>query len=104
MPNAYGIAFLTFDDWGTDVYVTKLLEVLRKHNVKATFFVRIMGTRTFETMCLRARIASENRLCQRAADRPGGCGLPEKYPWQQHQLRHTGSVCGRKPGRFFSKP
>ncbi|MEA5014098.1 MAG: polysaccharide deacetylase family protein [Candidatus Limiplasma sp.] len=32
--------FLTFDDWGTDVHVTKLLNVLHKHNVKATFFVR----------------------------------------------------------------
>lgn len=40
MPDAYGTAFLTFDDWGTDVHVTKLLDVLRKHNVKATFFVR----------------------------------------------------------------
>lgn len=37
---ASGVAFLTFDDWGTDVGVTKLLDVLRRHNVKATFFVR----------------------------------------------------------------
>jgi len=32
--------FLTFDDWGTDANVNKLLEVLEKHNAKATFFVR----------------------------------------------------------------
>jgi|GEM_PF-229227 len=33
------VVFLTFDDWGTDVSLNKLLYVLRKHNVKATFFV-----------------------------------------------------------------
>ncbi len=32
--------FLTFDDWGSDVGLTKLLGVLEKHGVKATFFVR----------------------------------------------------------------
>lgn len=37
---ATNVVFLSFDDWGTDVGVTKLLNVLKKHNVKATFFVR----------------------------------------------------------------
>lgn len=32
--------FLTIDDWGSDDTITKLLDVLRKHNVKATFCVR----------------------------------------------------------------
>jgi len=32
--------FLTFDDWGTDLSVTKILNVLKKHDVKATFFIR----------------------------------------------------------------
>lgn len=40
IPNDEKMAFLTFDDWGTDVGITKLLTVLRRHNVKATFFVR----------------------------------------------------------------
>lgn len=31
--------FLTFDDWGTDQSINKLLYVLKKHRVKATFFV-----------------------------------------------------------------
>ncbi len=38
--NEDNAVFLTFDDWGTDISVTKILEVLAKHNVKATFFVR----------------------------------------------------------------
>lgn len=33
------VIFLTFDDWGTDAAINKLLYVLRKHHVKATFFV-----------------------------------------------------------------
>jgi peptidoglycan/xylan/chitin deacetylase (PgdA/CDA1 family) len=32
--------FLTFDDWGTDAAIEKLLSVLEKHDVKATFYVR----------------------------------------------------------------
>lgn len=32
--------FLTFDDWGPDETLTKLLKVLEKHRVKATFFIR----------------------------------------------------------------
>lgn len=33
------VIFLTFDDWGTDAAINKILYVLRKHNVPATFFV-----------------------------------------------------------------
>ena len=32
--------FLTFDDWGTDATIDKLLNVLEKHHATATFFVR----------------------------------------------------------------
>jgi peptidoglycan/xylan/chitin deacetylase (PgdA/CDA1 family) len=34
------VIFLTFDDWGTDAAINHLLYVLRKHQVKATFFIR----------------------------------------------------------------
>lgn len=33
------VIFLTFDDWGTDAAINKILYVLRKHNVPGTFFV-----------------------------------------------------------------
>lgn len=33
------VIFLTFDDWGSDAAINKLLYVLRKHNVVGTFFV-----------------------------------------------------------------
>ena len=40
IPNNENYVFLTFDDWGTDANVEKLLNVLEKHDATATFFVR----------------------------------------------------------------
>ncbi|MEC0240556.1 polysaccharide deacetylase family protein [Paenibacillus dokdonensis] len=34
---------LTFDDWGTDVTVTKILDILDKYHIKASFFLRADG-------------------------------------------------------------
>jgi peptidoglycan/xylan/chitin deacetylase (PgdA/CDA1 family) len=34
------VAYLTFDDWGSDIAITELLDVLDKYDVKATFFIR----------------------------------------------------------------
>ena len=38
--NDQNYVFLTFDDWGTDGTVDRLLHVLEKHGATATFFVR----------------------------------------------------------------
>lgn len=40
IPNNDNMVFLTFDDWGTDRTITRLLEVLKAHGAKATFFVK----------------------------------------------------------------
>lgn len=37
------VVALTFDDWGTDYTVTKILDILAKYNVHATFFARANG-------------------------------------------------------------
>lgn len=37
--NNEDVVFLTFDDWGSDVVVNEILDVLRKHNAEASFFV-----------------------------------------------------------------
>lgn len=37
------VVALTFDDWGTDYTITKLLDILARQQVKATFFVRAKG-------------------------------------------------------------
>lgn len=42
-PNAGKRIALTFDDWGTDYTITKILDILDKYRVKATFFLRANG-------------------------------------------------------------
>ena len=37
--NGESAIFFTFDDWGSDLIINEILDVLDKHNVKATFFV-----------------------------------------------------------------
>ena len=39
--NGEKIIFLTFDDWGSDIAISRLLSVLNKHDVKASFFIRV---------------------------------------------------------------
>ena len=34
------VIFLTFDDWGTDRAINRVLDVLQKHQVKGSFFIR----------------------------------------------------------------
>lgn len=37
--NGTSTVFLTFDDWGSDVIINEILQVLKKHNVNGCFFV-----------------------------------------------------------------
>ena len=37
------VRFITFDDWGSDKTITKILNILEKYNVKASFFIRASG-------------------------------------------------------------
>ncbi|WP_432647136.1 polysaccharide deacetylase family protein [Mitsuokella sp.] len=53
--------FLTFDDWGEDDSVNKLLYVLRKHHVHATFFV-ITKNMVHNPNLLRAIVAEGNEV------------------------------------------
>ncbi len=43
IPNNENKVFITFDDWGGDKVVTKILDTLKEKNVKATFFLRGAG-------------------------------------------------------------
>lgn len=53
--------FLTFDDWGNDNNINKLLYVLRKHHVHATFFV-ITKNMVHNPNLLRAIVAEGNEV------------------------------------------
>ncbi len=43
-PSNSGVIYLTFDDGPNDTSTTKILDVLKKYNVKATFFVTMSGS------------------------------------------------------------
>ncbi|MGN0949672.1 MAG: polysaccharide deacetylase family protein [Mitsuokella sp.] len=53
--------FLTFDDWGSDDSINKLLYVLRKHQVHATFFI-ITKNMVNNPNLLRAIVADGNEV------------------------------------------
>ena len=61
LPNKNNYVFLTFDDWGTDQTITELLDVLRAHNAKATFFVRTQNV-VYNPNLLRAIAAEGHTL------------------------------------------
>lgn len=56
------VAYLTFDDWGSDAAITKLLEVLDKYDVKATFFIRTNNIDSNPNL-LRAIAAAGHDIC-----------------------------------------
>lgn len=43
MPNGRGEVVLTFDDWGSEQSVNRILDILEEHQVAATFFVTAQG-------------------------------------------------------------
>lgn len=51
--------FLTFDDWGDEKTIGKILYVLRKHKIKATFFIKTQYVMDGSTENLLRAIAEE---------------------------------------------
>lgn len=43
LPNGEGYISLTFDDWGSEGTINHILDILRRYNVKSTFFVNGIG-------------------------------------------------------------
>jgi peptidoglycan/xylan/chitin deacetylase (PgdA/CDA1 family) len=68
--------FLTFDDWGTDNTINKLLYVLRKHNATGTFFI-ITRYMPSNPNLLRA-IAEEGNIIGSHTDRHGAMAIRDK--------------------------
>jgi peptidoglycan/xylan/chitin deacetylase (PgdA/CDA1 family) len=55
------VVFLTFDDWGHDTSINKLMYVLRKHNVNGTFFI-ITNNTLYNPNLLRAIAQDGNEI------------------------------------------
>lgn len=58
------VIFLTFDDWGSDKAIMRLMNVLNKYDVKATFFVRVGNS----TLTLQDKMINPNLLRAIALD------------------------------------
>ncbi|MDD3919764.1 MAG: polysaccharide deacetylase family protein, partial [Eubacteriales bacterium] len=87
--NDENAVFLTFDDWGSDRTLTKLLDVLDKHGVKATFYIRTNNTSNNPNL-LRAialaghEIGSHTDTHYRMASDYNGDGVYESL--EEHEL------------------
>ncbi|MGK5511351.1 polysaccharide deacetylase family protein [Brevibacillus formosus] len=60
---------LTFDDWGSDKTVTKLLDILAEHDVKATFFLRAKGVENNPNLA-RAMVESGHDVANHSYSHP----------------------------------
>ncbi|QJD82349.1 polysaccharide deacetylase family protein [Cohnella herbarum] len=60
---------LTFDDWGTDYTITKILDILAEHDVKATFFIRAKGLEANPNLA-RAMIEEGHEVANHSYDHP----------------------------------
>lgn len=68
--NSEGHVFLTFDDWGPDETLTKLLKVLEKHEAKATFFVRTNNLEYNPNLLRAIAVAGHTIACHTDAHYP----------------------------------
>lgn len=72
--------FLTFDDWGSDAAINKLLYILEKHKVKATFFIRTANVKDNPNLlrkiaCAGHTLASHTNEHRTLANRNDATGI-----------------------------
>ncbi|MNO29876.1 Peptidoglycan-N-acetylglucosamine deacetylase [compost metagenome] len=60
---------LTFDDFGSDKTVTKILDILAEHDVKATFFLRAKGVESNPNLA-RAMVAEGHEVANHSYTHP----------------------------------
>lgn len=65
---------LTFDDWGSDRTITKILDILAAENVKATFFLRAKGTESNPNLA-RAMIEGGHDVANHSYSHPVVTGM-----------------------------
>lgn len=79
--------FLTFDDWGDEKTIGKMLYVLRKHKIKATFFIKTQYVMDGSTENLLRAIAEEGHDVASHTDTHMQINItPEQIPTLQQDL------------------
>ncbi|WP_339166638.1 polysaccharide deacetylase family protein [Brevibacillus sp. FSL L8-0520] len=96
---------LTFDDWGSDANVTKILDILDKHQVKATFFLRADGTVKNPNLA-RAMAEAGHDVANHTYSHPTGTEItPEQLQEEvvkAHQI--ITEAIQQKPAMLFRPP
>lgn len=94
------VVFFTFDDWGTDASVNKLLYVFRKHGVKGNFFVLTHNVQNNPNL-LRAIAMEGHDICSHSnSHKPMAIrkdGSSKQYPTQSpEEMLLDGKECYAK--------
>jgi len=94
------VVFFTFDDWGTDVSINRLLYVLHKHNVRGNFFVLTHNV-IHNPNLLRAIAMEGHDICAHSnAHKPLAVrknGSSRQYPTQTpEEILADGKECYRR--------
>lgn len=76
------VVFLTFDDWGTDAAINKLLYVLRKHRVPGAFF--IITNNVMNNPNLLRAIATEGHDIGSHSDKHKPMSVPDPKTGRQY--------------------
>ncbi len=64
------VVFFGFDDWGTDAPINQLLYVLRKHNVKGTFFILTHNVKNNPNLLRAIAVEGHDIACHTHSHKP----------------------------------
>ena len=64
------VIFFGFDDWGTDAPINQLLYVLRKHQVKGTFFILTHNVKNNPNLLRAIAVEGHDIACHTASHKP----------------------------------
>ena len=73
------VIFFGFDDWGTDAPINQLLYVLRKHQVKGTFFILTHNVKNNPNLLRAIAVEGHDIACHTASHKP--MALVSKHEW-----------------------
>lgn len=96
---------ITIDDWGSDYTVTKILDILAKEGVKATFFLRADGTEKNPNLA-RAMVEAGHDVGNHTYSHPIGTTIPAAQLQEEIVKAHRiiTEAIQQKPAMIFRPP
>ncbi|MGV8982507.1 delta-lactam-biosynthetic de-N-acetylase [Clostridium sp.] len=100
------ILYLTFDEGYEAGYTAPILDVLKKHNVKAAFFV-VKPYITSNPELIKRMVAEGHLVCNHSARHPSMASIldPQKFNIELSDVEEAfESVTGKKISKYFRPP